>query len=287
MGTADLRTGHRGAQRLVAAVLPFLVAAGLAALGDSLTSATSVLVLVLVVVGVGAAGDRVAGVLAAVSSGLWFDFFLTEPTGRFAINDPDDVEVVLLLVAVGVAVTEVALWGLRQQARAARRAGFLDGVLESADLAAGADVVPGDARLRVAALITTVLDLDRCRFVPEPSPPRGVALLRRDGTVERDAGLLDVERDGLPTDVEIALPVPGPEGSVGHFRLTAASRVLRPGLEQRRVAVLLADQCAGLPDPRLDAAGPDSSGPPREQPAGGHDAVTSVTDRAATPRSLS
>ena len=67
MGTTDLRTGHRGAQRLVAVVLPLLVAAGLAALGDSLTTATSVLVLVLVVVGIGAAGDRVAGVLAAVS----------------------------------------------------------------------------------------------------------------------------------------------------------------------------------------------------------------------------
>lgn len=262
MGTTDLRTAHRGAQRLVAVVLPLLVAAGLAALGDSLTTATSVLVLVLVVVGVGAAGDRVAGVLAAVSSGLWFDFFLTEPTGRFAINDPDDVEVVLLLVAVGVAVTEIALWGLRQQARAARRAGFLDGVIESADLAAGADVSPGDARRRVADRITAVLDLDRCRFEPGPAPSRGVALLQRDGAVEREGVLLAVERDGLPTDVEIALPVPGPEGSSGHFLLTAASRVLRPGLEQRRVAVLLAGKCAALPDPRIGPAAPDSSGPP-------------------------
>jgi Domain of unknown function (DUF4118) len=260
VGANDFRTGRRGARRLVAVVFPLLVAAGLAALGDSLTTATSVLVLVLVVVGVGATGDRVAGVLAAVSSGLWFDFFLTEPTGRFAIKDPDDVEVVILLVAVGVAVTEIALWGLRQQARAARRAGFLDGVLESADLAARADVDPGDARRRVAARIATVLGLDRCRFVPEPAPNGGLALLRRDGTVERDGALVAVDRDGLPTDVEIALPVPGPGGGAGHFRLTAASRVLRPGLEQRRVAVLLADQCAALADPRLDQVPPDSSG---------------------------
>lgn len=268
MGTTDLRTGHRAARRVVAAVLPLLVAAGLAALGDSLTTAASVLVLVLVVVAVGAAGDRFAGVLAAVSSGLWFDYFLTEPTGRFTIRDPDDVEVVVLLVAVGVAVTEIALRGLRQQARAARRAGFLDGVLESADLAAGADVVPGDARRRVADRIATVLDLDKCRFVPGPAPSRGVALLRRDGTVERDGELLAVERDGLPADVEVALPVPGPGGSAGHFRLTAASRVLRPGLEQRRVAVLLADQCAALPNPRSDPATPDFSEPPGPQSGG-------------------
>jgi hypothetical protein len=267
MATTDFRTGHRGAQRAIAVVLPFLMAAGLAALGDSLTTATSVLVLVLVVVAVGAAGDRVAGVLAAASSGLWFDFFLTEPTGQFAIKDPDDVEVVLLLVAVGVAVTEIALWGLRQQARAARRAGFLDGVLESADLAAGADVVPDEARRRVADRIASVLDLDRCRFVEGPVPPRGIALLLRDGSVERDGEPVSVEREGLPTDVEICLPVPGAGGSSGHFRLIAASRVLRPGLEQRRVAVLLADQCASLSDGPPDPAVPESSGPPDEQPA--------------------
>ena len=174
MATTDIRTGYRGAQRAVGVFLPFLVAAGLAALGDRITTATSVLVLVLVVVGVGAAGDRVASVLAAVSSGLWFDFFLTEPTGQFAINDPDDVEVVVLLVAVGVAVTEIALWGLRQQARAARRAGFLDGVLESADLAAGGDVAPDEAHARVADRIAEVLEVDRCRFEPgrcHPRPP--------------------------------------------------------------------------------------------------------------------
>ena len=209
MGATDLRSSHRGAQRALAVILPIPVAAGLAALGDSVTTATSVLVLVLVVVAVGAAGDRVAGLLASVSSGLWFDFFLTSPTGQFAIEDPDDIEVTLLLVVVGVVVTEIALWGLRQQARAARRAGFLDGVLDSADLAAGGDATPDEARRKVADRITGVLGLDRCRFVPGPAPSRGLALLRRDGTVERDGEVVPVERDGLPTDVEICLPVSG------------------------------------------------------------------------------
>ncbi len=274
MSTTDIRTRHRGAQRAIAIILPLVVAGGLAAVGDSLTTATSVLVLVLVVVAVGATGDRLAGVLTALSSGLWFDYFLTEPTGQLAIKNPDDLEVTVLLVVVGVAVTEIAHWGLRQQASAAHRAGFLDGVLESADAAAESGVDLDEARRRVAERICAVMDLDRCRFVAGPAPRHGVALLLRDGTVERDGRPVVVERDGLPTDVEIALAVPGPAAESGHFRLTAASRVQRPNLEQRRVAVLLAAQCASLaatehalrrtesshPTPRPD--------PPEEQPVG-------------------
>ena len=39
-----------------------------------------------------ATGDRFAGLLAAVSGGVWFDFFLTEPYLRFTIEDRDDIE---------------------------------------------------------------------------------------------------------------------------------------------------------------------------------------------------
>lgn len=274
MSTTDIRTGHRGAQRAVAVILPFVVAGGLAAAGDSLTTATSVLALVLVVVAVGAAGDRVAGLLASLGSGLWFDYFLTEPTGQLAIKDPDDLEVAVLLVVVGLAVTEIAHWGLRQQASAAHRAGFLDGVLESADAAAESGADLDEARRRVARRICAVLDLDRCGFVAGPPPRHGVTLLRRDGTVERDGRPVVVEREGLPTDVEIVLAVPGPAADSGHFRLTAASRVRRPNLEQRRVAVLLAAQCASLPEsghtplgttPTHPTPAPD---PPQEQPGG-------------------
>ena len=187
MATTSLRTAHRGAQRTLAVVLPFLVAAALAAARGGPTTATSVLVLVLVVVGIGATGDRLAGLLAAVSCGLWFDVFLTEPTGQLTIKDPDDVEVAVLLVVVGIAVTEIALWGLRQQARAARGAGFLDGVLESADVVAGSDVDVDDAHRRVAARIEGVLGLDRCRrerraeLAPAHQAQQMLELRQRDG----------------------------------------------------------------------------------------------------------
>jgi len=60
---------------------------------------------------------------AALSSGVWFDFFLTEPCLWFTISDRDDIEVTVLLVLIGAAVTEVALWGHRARGRAGRRAG--------------------------------------------------------------------------------------------------------------------------------------------------------------------
>ena len=46
--------------------------------------------------------------------------------------------------------------------------------------------------------------------------------------------------------VEIGLVVRSGGVTCGHYLLTAATRVARPSLEQRRVAVLLADQVGTL-----------------------------------------
>ena len=52
----------------------------------------------------------------------------------------------------------------------------------------------------------------------------------------------DVVGNGLPTDTEIALPVQSAGVSRGRFLLTAATRVVRPTVEQLRVAIALSDQ---------------------------------------------
>ena len=57
-----------------------------------------------------------------------------------------------------------------------------------------------------------------------------------------DGQVLKVERDGLPTDAEIELLVQHAGTVRGLFLLTAAARITRPDLEQRLVAVALADQ---------------------------------------------
>ena len=129
----------RSAVRVAAVVLPLVTCAILSPVRESITAATAVLVLVLWVVAAAATGDRVAGLLAAVSGGIWFDFFLTQPYHRFTIADADDVEATLLLMLIGLGVTEIALWGYRQQARAARRSGYLEGVLGAAKVVSEGD----------------------------------------------------------------------------------------------------------------------------------------------------
>jgi hypothetical protein len=56
---------------------------------------------------------------------------------------------------------------------------------------------------------------------------------------------MDVEKDGLPTDDVIAIPVPGRAARSGYFAVTAATHVARPRTEQRQVAALLARLAAG------------------------------------------
>ncbi len=229
-----------------AALIPLLVCAALSTWRDSITAATDVLVLVAVVVAAAATGDRAAGITAALSSAVWFDFFLTEPYLRFTITDADDIEATILLLVIGTAVTEVALWGRRQQARASRRAGYLDGVLGTAELALVRRDSVDNLADKVAAQIADVLDIARCRFVAGGAYDSRMAILDHDGAVTRAGHRLNVERDGLPTDDETVLLVHRNGDVVGHFVLTSAAEIARPSLEQRRVAVLLADQVASL-----------------------------------------
>ncbi len=106
-------------------------------------------------------------------------------------------------------------------------------------------------RLRREALIGLVTDeivdvlgIDAGRFVPDITVPAHAAVLEQSGLVSRHGRVVDVERDGLPTDGEIALVVSHGGAAVGRFMLTASTRVARPSTEQRKVAVLLADQVA-------------------------------------------
>jgi K+-sensing histidine kinase KdpD len=203
-------------------------------------NANAALVLVVVIVAVAALGIRLAGVVAAVSSAVWFDFFLTAPYDSFTINSSNDVEQAVLLLAIGIAVTQIAIWGRRQQASASRRRGYLDGVITTSQaVAAGSS--PDDLIEQVRAELVAVLGIDGAKFVAG-SKQGHVPRLNPDGSVTRGEHVLKVERDGLPTNAEIELTVQHAGETRGHFLLTAATRVARPDLEQRLVAVALADQ---------------------------------------------
>ncbi len=242
---------HRGLVVLGAVVTPLVAAAVMSVFRDQLENTNAALVLVLIVVAAASTGIRSAGIVAALSSAVWFDFFLTAPYFQLTITDRADIETTVLLVLVGAGVTEVALWGRRQQARSSRYEGFLSGVIEAAAAVAGGDVTTEELIERVERQLVDLLDLDACVFGASIS--RGLPRLRSDGRVLRDGRVVDVDGSGLPTDSQIQLLAQSGGVAKGEFLLTASAHLARPALEPRLVAVALADQVgaalAGV-DPR-------------------------------------
>ena len=172
---------HRPLVVGLAALLPLAACAVLSLFRDSIANTNAALGLVLLIVAAASTGIRSAGLLAALSSAAWFDFFLTEPYNRFAITDRADIETAVLLMLVGAAVSEVALWGRRQQARASLEQGYLDGVLRTA-AAVGAGRSSTESLIdHVCGQIVELLHIDRCRFDPGNGPV--LATVDNDGTV--------------------------------------------------------------------------------------------------------
>ena len=224
----------------VAVLGPLIVTGVLVPFRDSFANTNSALILVLVIVAVAAVGSRAAGLLAALSAGVWFDLLLTEPYGRLTIRDRTDVETAVLLLAVGVGVTQLAVWGRRQHALADRDAGYLDGIRVVAEAVATGSSA-GDLIEEVSRQLARTLGLRDCRFQHGVAglgqPPR----LRDDGHVEWNHREWDVDKVGLPVDTEIELLVESGGLLQGRFLLTAAPGQ-HPSLAQRLVAVTLAAQ---------------------------------------------
>ena len=105
-----LGSRRRDRLTLVLAVLaPFAASLLLVSVRADFDNTQIALVLVVVVVAVAAYGNRVAGFVAALSAGVWFDFFFTQPYQRFTITDRPDIETFVLLLVVGLTVTELAV----------------------------------------------------------------------------------------------------------------------------------------------------------------------------------
>lgn len=204
---------------LIAAVLgPLLVTVVMVPFRTSIANTDAALILVAVIVAVAANGDRRAGYLAAVWSALVFDFFLTRPYERFTITRGSDIQTAVLLVVIGGAVTELAVWGRRQRADADRRASYLAGVHAAAEAA-----LAGQSRSvvieRVNQQLQGLLGLKSCRFQSGVAGLGHPARLHHDGTVTLGHHTWSVSADGFPPDRPVELL-----------------------LESRQVAVALTDQ---------------------------------------------
>lgn len=233
-----------------AIVGPLLVALVLVPFRGSVSSTNMALILVVVVVAVAADGNRLAGALTALSASVWFDFFLTSPYQSFTINQSDDLGTAILLLVVGLAVSQLAARARRLQLIAVTDAGYLARVHDTAQLAQVA-TSPDAVVDHVKRQLSQLLQLSECRFEYGSllgHPPR----LEQDGSVTVGRRRWDVERRGWPQE-EIELRAIGNGHFQGRF-MFKPSPGSRPSLQARLVAVTLADQAGAA----LDTAGPGS-----------------------------
>jgi len=201
------------------------------------TNVAPLLLLVVAVVAGAAAGNRLAGALAAVSAAAWFDFFFTQPYERFTIRHSSDVTTFVLLLAVGVAVSQLAAYARYLKGVTIADAGYLARIVESAALTQSAGA-PDAVVEYVRKQLTGLLGLRDCRFeygMLLGQPPR----LEPDGTVLTRYGHWPVDEAGLP-DQEVELRTFSNGRYCGRFMLTPEPGS-RPSLQARLVAVTLAD----------------------------------------------
>jgi len=219
-------------------MLPLAVAAILLPFRVDWSNTNVALVLVVAVVAVAAIGNRVAGALAAVSAFAWFDFFFTLPYYRFTIRSSADVTTAVLLLLVGLVVSQLAVRARRLQVITITDARYLAQIHETAALTQSART-PDAVAARVREQLIEVLDLQECRFEYGTllgHPPR----LEPDGTIMPGHRSWDVEQSTLPAE-EIELRVFGNGQFYGRFMLRPKPES-RPSLQARLVAVTLADQ---------------------------------------------
>src|SRR5450756_94318 len=143
-------------------------------------------------------------------------------SGSTSLAGPTPSRPVLLLL-IGVAVTELAVWGRRQHVAAGRRAGYLGGIYATAEaVAAGGS--PSAVITELSDRLFRLLSLRSCQFqhgvAGLGNPPR----LQRNGHVVAGHRAWDGEAEGLPRDRETKLLVESDGILQGRFLLTPDTR---------------------------------------------------------------
>ncbi len=219
-------------------VVPLAVALILVPFRADWSNTNVALLLVVAVVAIAAFGNRIAGALAAASAFVWFDFFFTRPYEQFTISRPADVTSAILLLFVGLAVSQLAANRRKMRVLAITDAGYLDQIHGAAELSRTARS-PDAVIDYVRGLLCTVLDLEACRFeygslIGHP------ARIEPDGSVVTAHRVWNVAEFGFPPG-EIELRTFAGGEFCGRFMMTPR-RDSRPSLQARLVAVTLADQ---------------------------------------------
>ena len=231
-------------------VLPVAVAAALVPFRTNFALPASALVLVLVVVVIGSFGSRFAGLLAALSSAAWFDFFLTKPYETFNITYRPDLQTEISLLVLVLAITEISARsrGHREDAsEEARNVALIHDFTGMVASGESAEFVVA----RAAAELTTLLGLRDCRFetaMSEGHPTR----IEHFGVVTLGGLRWGAHTTGLPgREVELIVRFRGE--TFGRF-VMAPTPGAPVSSDRLLVAVFIADQVgATLADRKTSA----------------------------------
>ncbi|MFD8983701.1 DUF4118 domain-containing protein [Streptomyces sp. NPDC059564] len=235
---------HDRAALLAALVAPFLVALALVPFRTGLSATNEALIMVVVVVAVAATGTRAAGARAALSAAAWYDFFLTRPYQQFAISDGDEVQTAILLLVVGLIVSQLAVRARRLRTVVVNDTAYLSGLQATARLAESGGSTQ-EVVERVRRELVGLLGLRGCRF--EYGALLGhLPRLEHDGAIWLRQGTRITQYAEWPED-ETELRIVGGGHYYGRFLLDPRPGPLPPE-EARLVAVAMAAQAGAALD---------------------------------------
>jgi Domain of unknown function (DUF4118) len=219
-----------------AVVAPLALSAALVPVRASFADTAAALVLVALVAAIAILGTRVAGILAAASSSVWFDFFLTRPYERLAISHRGDLETTISLFVVGTIVTELAARSRHHRQVAARETDYVALLHELGDMVARGTPA-AEVTDRASSELVQLLHLRSVHYLPGAAPPHRATVLPN-GDVLNGGLLWGVATMGLPGP-ELDLPVQSGGRTVGRFVLAPTPGWLVPP-ERMTVAVSIA-----------------------------------------------
>ncbi|MFD9381225.1 DUF4118 domain-containing protein [Streptomyces sp. NPDC059999] len=233
---------------LAGLVAPLLVALALVPLRTEVSATNEALIMVVVVVAVAALGTPAAGAPAALSAAAWFDFFLTRPYGQFAVDNGEEIQTAVLLLVVGLIVSQLAVRVRRLRTVVVADTAHLTSFRGSARLAEQGGS-PEEVVEYVRRELVGLLGLRGCRF--EYGNLMGhLPRLEHDGGLWLRRGDRITEYAEWP-DGETELRVIGGGHYYGRFLLDPIPGRPLPPEEVRQVAVALVAQAGAA----LDTAG--------------------------------
>jgi K+-sensing histidine kinase KdpD len=223
---------------IASVAVPVAVAGALVPVRGEVPNTTMALGLAVFVTLLAAVGTRATAAVAALSSGLSFDIFLTRPYNSLAINRAADLETTALLLAVGLVAGQLAARTRHHRLRADEASydlGRIHAVAEMVALGEPTDQVV----IAVANELTDLLGLRSCRF-EETFAEGPTPFVERQGSITWGALRWGFRTMGLPSH-EITLVVQHQGLPLGRYVLTPTPG-RRVTVDELLAAVALADQ---------------------------------------------